>query len=69
MAQKWSWFSVTICTEMAETEVDFVSVGHCGLFRSVRVPFTYGEDGVRTDKSILDYTGNNVAVECCQKRA
>src|SRR5580658_3243100 len=43
MAQKLSWFSVTIYTEMAETEVDFVSVGHCGLFRLVRVPFMYGE--------------------------
>jgi hypothetical protein len=25
-------------------------------------------DGVRMDKAILDCTGNNVAVECCQKR-
>jgi hypothetical protein len=26
-------------------------------------------DGIPRDKAILDYTGNNVAVECCQKRA
>jgi hypothetical protein len=25
-------------------------------------------DGVRMDKAILDWTGNNVAVECCKER-
>jgi hypothetical protein len=26
-------------------------------------------DGARMDKAILDYTGNNIAVECCRKTA
>jgi hypothetical protein len=46
---------------------------HCGALWEIefteRGDVHAWRDSKRMDQAILDYVGNNVAVECCQKRA